>query len=241
MAGMERTTRRQVLAGAGTAALVGTVGLAGCSGGGAEGAGGSEATGTGTGTADPQLSPPVRGDPDADVTLAVYEDFACPHCKDYNESGFPELAPYVEEGRIRYEHRDLPIPVLDPGSYEAANAARAVQDRHGDGAFWSYAEGLFARQSGLRSEAPELYAEVAEALGNDGASIREAAVDRAYGASVTADRQRAEDLGVGGTPGFVLNGEVVTSGFGDSTVATVTAALDEALSGAGGSGAGGSY
>jgi len=214
-----RPTRRRLLVGlTGVAAA-----LAGCSGG----SGSSDDQGGQSGG--DSLGPPVRGDPDADVTLAVYEDFACPHCKNYNENGYPALAEeYVESGEIRYEHRDLPIPVADPESYEAANAARAVQDRGGSGAFWTYAEALFANQSDLGSETPELYADLAEGLVAADA-VREAAVDRAYSETIETDRQRGIDAGVEGTPGFVLDGEVVTSGFGDETVEAVAAAIDERL------------
>ena len=232
-------TRRRVLAAAG---ITGVVGLAGCTGGGptpttggqggggdGNSDGGDNGTGSG-GTPTGRLSPPVRGDPEADVTLAVYEDFACPHCRDYGENGYPELAEaFVGTGRIRYEHRDLPIPVLDPESFGAANAARAVQDRHGREAFWTYADALFANQGALGSETPGLYAEVAVELDYEGEPVRTDAVDRAYTDTVMSDRQRGIDAGVEGTPGFVVNGEVVTSGFGDSTVETVRSAIEERL------------
>jgi len=232
----ETPTRRQVLAAAG---LTGIVGLAGCTGGSStptadsqgDGGGGTTA-GSGGGEATPagQLDPPVRGDPEADVTLAVYEDFACPHCRDYNENGYPALAEeFVDQGRVRYEHRDLPIPVLDPGSFEAASAARAVQDRHGDEAFWAYADALFANQDALGSETPALYADLAADLGHDGGPVRSNAVDQTYADTVGGDRQRGIDAGVEGTPGFVVNGEVVASGFGDTTVETVRSAIEERL------------
>jgi protein-disulfide isomerase len=237
----ETPTRRQVLAAAG---VTGIVGLAGCTGGGStpttdgqggggNGDGNSDGGGDGNGSEETpagQLSPPVRGDPEADVTLAVYEDFACPHCRDYNANGYPALAEaFVDTGQIRYEHRDLPIPVLDPESFEAANAARAVQTRHGREAFWTYADALFANQDALGSETPGLYAEVAVELDYEGESVRTDAVDRAYTDTVMGDRQRGIDAGVEGTPGFVVNGEVVTSGFGDSTVETVRSAVEERL------------
>jgi protein-disulfide isomerase len=237
----ETPTRRQVLAAAG---ITGVVGLAGCTGGGStpttdsQGGGGngdenSDGGGDGNGSGETpagQLSPPVRGDPEADVTLAVYEDFACPHCRDYSENGYPELAEaFVDTGQIRYEHRDLPIPVLDPGSFEAANAARAVQTRHGREAFWTYADALFANQDALGSETPGLYADIAAELDYEGEPVRTDAVDRAYTDTVMGDRQRGIDAGVEGTPGFVVNGEVVTSGFGDSTVETVRSAIEERL------------
>ncbi|MFT4880116.1 MAG: protein-disulfide isomerase [Natronomonas sp.] len=229
-------TRRRILAALGA---TGAAGFAGCIGGStptANGQGGGEdgdtdSNGTGDSpTAQPQLPAPVSGDPDADVTLAVYEDFACPHCQAYNATGYPELAAaFVDPGRVRYEHRDLPIPVLDPESFEAANAARAVQDRHSDEAFWAYADALFSNQDALGSETPGLYATVAADLGYEGEPVRADAVDQVYADTVAGDRQRGVDAGVEGTPGFVVDGEVVASGFGDSTVGTVQAAVEERL------------
>jgi len=224
-----RLSRRHVLATAG-AATAGFV--AGCTGG--SGGDGGDGDGSGDGGGTPgteQLPPPVKGDPEAGVTLAVFEDYACPHCADYNTEGFPELdAAYVDPGDIRYEHRDLPIPVADPGSFQAANAARAVQDRHGDDAFWTYAAALFERSGDIAPEAPALFATLAEEQGHDGDAIREAAADRAYEATVGGDRQEAVDRGVESTPSFVLNGDIVASGYGPGTVDEVSAALDEALS-----------
>jgi protein-disulfide isomerase len=229
----EKTTRRRVLLGATT----GVAFLAGCSGG--DGGSGSGDGGSGdtnptepTPTNDETLPTPVLGDADADVTLAVYEDYACPHCADYNLDGFAELeSAYVDTGDIRYEHRDAPIPVADPGSWQAASAAREVQARHGNDAFWAYAEKLFEQSSSLGGEVEPLFERLATELDLDGASaIATAGVDRAHDPTVRADRQRAEEVGVPGTPAFVVDGEVVASGFGADTISTVTTALDNALS-----------
>lgn len=227
------SARRRFLAAAGatTATLV-----AGCVGG--TGDGGADATpadgADGQETPTPQgeeLAPPVRGDADADVTLAVFEDYACPHCADYNAEGFPEIDDaYVSSGDIRYEHRDLPVPVADPGSFQAANAGRAVQHRHGDEAFWDYSGALFERFRAISTEGPELYASLAESQGHDPAEIREAARYRVYRATVERDRQRAIDLGAEATPTFVVDGEIVASGFGSGTVGTLRDELDAALS-----------
>ncbi len=209
-------------------ALAGCAGDPGASGDGESDEEDSDASGT---PAEERLPAPARGDPAADVTLAVFEDYACPHCADYNIEGFPELDErYVAPGEIRYEHRDLPIPVADPGSFQAANAARAVQDRHGDGAFWSYAKALFERSGAIPGEAPGLFGTIADEQGHDADEIREAAVGRIYERTVQGDREEAVELGVEATPAFVLNGEIVASGFGSGTVEEVSTALDEALS-----------
>jgi protein-disulfide isomerase len=228
-----RLSRRHVLAvaGAATAGVVaGCTGGFGGDGGDGDGSDGSGDGGSGTPGAE-QLPPPVRGDPEAGVTLAVFEDFACPHCADYNTEGFPELATaYVNPEEIRYEHRDLPIPVADPGSFQAANAARAIQDRHGDGAVWTYAAVLFERSGDISAKRSGASALIAEEQGHDGDPIREAAVDRSYEATVRGDRQEAVDLGVESTPSFVVNGDIVASGYGSRTVDAVSAAIEEALS-----------
>lgn len=229
-------SRRRLLLGVGGATAL----LAGCSGGnngdGTDGSdtGGSGATDSQTTptTSDGRLPAPVLGDPDASVTLAVYEDYACPHCADYNLNGFEELnSEYIEPGDIRYEHRDAPIPVADPGSWQAASAARDVQARHGSAAFWEYAKKLFENSSDLRGDVEPLFEQLATDLGfSDAAAIAEAGVNRAHDQTVKADRQMATDIGIPGTPAFVINGDAVTSGFGGDTISEVSSALDSALS-----------
>lgn len=234
-----RLRRRRVLGGL----AAGTLALAGCSGGGetttdasdGESDGDGEPDGDGADLAvtpgtDGTLPSPVAGNPDAPVTLAVFEDYACPHCAHYNEDGFPELASaYLEPGDLRYEHHDLPIPVANPGSWEAASAARAVQARAGDEQFFTFAEQVFENYGRISGEGPSLYESVATDLGLDGSAVRSAALDQAYRTTVEADRQAGIDAGVESTPTFVLDGDVVAAGWGEETLSTVRSAIDEAL------------
>ncbi len=230
-----RLRRRNVLSGL----AVGAVGLAGClSGGDSDGSNSNEApnqtvtSGETPTTSNSRLPAPVLGDPEASVTLAVYEDYACPHCADYNLNGFPELeSAYIDSEQIRYEHRDAPIPVADPGSWQAASAAREAQARHGDDAFWAYAKKLFENSRSIGGNVESLFITIGDDLGLDDAdAIAQAGVNRVHDRTVRADRQRAGEIGVSGTPAFAIDGEVVTSGFGDSTLSTVESALDRKLS-----------
>jgi len=232
----DRTTRRSLLTvtGAGIAALAGCFTVSqeeseGTSGDGASGQATTAApdedgtaSGTGTSTAD-SLGTPVAGDPDADVTVAVYEDFACPHCKTFNEDVYPQLqSAYVEPETIRYEHHDLPIPVDETVSWQAPSAARAVQATVGDESFYEYAHLLFANQ---RSLGPDTYASLAGEVGADGERVRSAAVNRRYDETIRADRQAGIDRGVEGTPTAFVNGEEVTA-----TYDALSSAIDEAQS-----------
>jgi len=208
---MKRTSRRAFLAGA--AAL--TTASAGCLSGGSGSdtpvEAGTPAFGTIAETATPTerqpLPTPVAGDPEADVTVTVYEDYACPHCATYATEVFPQVAAdYLESGDIRYEFYDFPVPVDETVSWEAANAARAVQAAAGPQAYYVYSERLFANQSSL---GPSAYASLTEGLSVDGETVRGAATDRQYDQTVEANRQAGVDRGVQGTPTVLVDGDPV--------------------------------
>lgn len=194
---IDRRTRRRFLAGT---AVAGVLVLAGC--------GGQADDGPNTTTGPVETLPtPVLGDPDADVTVMAFEDYACPHCASYVLEEFPTLVTeYIEPGTIRYEHHDFPLPLTEE-SWRAPNAARAVQDTVGSQAYWQFSRALYANQSDLGSS---LYETLAEEVGADPDTVRTAAVEEQYDDTVSADRQRGEEMGVRGTPTIFVNGSAVS-------------------------------
>ncbi len=182
-------------------------------------------------------SVPVRGDPEAAVTLEVYEDLGCPACRSYVQNGLPELeASYIDEGRIRYEHRDF--PVTGPAAEQAASAAREVLARHGNDAFWEFVSAVFANQGRLGQNPPDLFEELAGNLGFDADAVATAGQERSHQSVVDRDFTRGEELGVEGTPSFVVDGRLVDPGGArtiEDVVDAVANALDTALAGGDGS------
>ena len=167
------------------------------------------------------LDAPVKGDPNAGVTVAAYEDYACPHCQEYVQNVVPEIqSDYIDSNDIRYEHHDFPLPVDDPASYTAANAARAAQALAGDQAFWTYLDQLFANQSSL---GPEFYASLGEETGLGADRIRSAATNRRFERTITNDKQQGMQKGIEGTPAVFVNGTAV-----DPTVDAISSAIDAA-------------
>ncbi|MEA5387336.1 thioredoxin domain-containing protein [Haloarculaceae archaeon H-GB11] len=188
-------SRRRLLASGGAIAATG---VAGCLGG-----GGGER----------QLPVPVMGDPEASVTVAAYEDFRCPHCRNYNLNELPAIvSEYVEPGTIRYEHRDF--PVVNETSWRAANAARAVQEAGSISQYWQFAKLLFENQ---RSLSLDTYEQLGNEVGVDGAKLRDPAKNQTYNPTIKADRQRGADIGVKATPTIVVNGSFVTDANGNVT------------------------
>ncbi len=164
----------------------------------------------------------MAGDPDADVTVVAFEDFACPHCRTYQADVVPTLRQeYIDPGRIRYEHRDLPIPVDDKWSWWVASAARGVQDTVGDGAFFAFADRAFERQDDYSLA---VIAEAASAVDADPCAVQNDAANEVYRPVLETDRSRAGDVGIRGTPGVVVDGRVV-----EPTVSGIRSAIEQAL------------
>ena len=218
-----RASRRAVLLGLAAAGL-GTT--AGCLGGQdtGEDLGTSTVTTGGAGTPVESLPAPVQGDPDADVTVMAFEDYACPHCRTYVLDVLPDIeSKYVEAGTIRYEHHDYPIPVHGTWSWAAAGAARAVQHAVGDDAFFEYSHRLFENQDRY---SVELLGDLAEQVGADPRTVRRAAREETYRPVLEADRQRGQEQGLDGTPEIYVNGTATA----DPTYETVSAAIEDARS-----------
>jgi len=193
-----RTTRRRFLAATAVGAP-GAIGTAGCLGLGNSG-------GEATATAVPEtLPPPTRGG--GDVTLTVYADFACPACRTFHDDFVPSLEEdYIEPGIATYEHRDFPLEMHAPRAFDAANAARAVQDATDDETFFAYVDSLFANQNRL---SPDVYQSLAGEVDVDGEDVRSAASERIYRKTVTRDLDMGNEAGVRGTPSVFVDGQSV--------------------------------
>jgi protein-disulfide isomerase len=152
------------------------------------------------------------GRADAPLSLTMYEDFQCPFCLRYTAVIEPALVEeYVAAGDLRIEFQNFPI--LGPESLNAGIAAEcaAQQDR-----FWDLHHELFL----LQAEAGQLTNEqlqvgrfsdealrtIAEGLALDMPAYDVCYSDPATLATVQDMAGRARELGLTGTPGFVLNG-----------------------------------
>ena len=229
---MERTRRSLLAAGA----TIGVVGAAGCLGGGGSGGDGGSGGGDGgdaeaelsldTGSYDCSLSDPsdpdldyrpTLGDPDAGVTVQVFEDFTCGHCASYSLNHFPTIREeYVDTGDIHYQHWDFPIPVNETWAAPVASAARGVGARNGDEAFFEFASAAYESQGDYSGEA---LGGAAEAAGADPCAAMTDAEFVTYEEATQSDRSEGRSMGVSGTPAIFVNGNVVQGGYGSQTVA----------------------
>ncbi|MFC6717789.1 DsbA family protein [Natrialbaceae archaeon GCM10025810] len=196
---------RREFVGAAAAALVG---LAGCLGDGGDGDGSGDEIDLEAGDGESSFAPTL-GDSDADVTVTVFSDYACPHCQRFEESVFPEIVSnYVDPGDVAYQHRDFVVPVHETWSWAIAGAGRSVHEQADDEAFFEFFTAIFDRSDDYSDDAIESVASDLEA-DVDAEQVRTDAEDGTYREEIEASREAAADAGVEGTPTVVVDGQPV--------------------------------
>jgi protein-disulfide isomerase len=141
------------------------------------------------------------GQPDAPVTVVAFLDLECPFCSRVQ----PTLSKLRDEygpQRVRLVFKHWPLP-FHQRARPAAEAAQAVMAMRGPGAFFRYVAILFGRQTEL---GPDLFASAASELGIPSQTLRARAAAADIRAQVDAHIELAGRIGVQGTPGFRING-----------------------------------
>lgn len=167
------------------------------------------------------------GNPNAKVTLVMYEDFQCPWCGKFeNESEQMIRKNYSDTVKVVY--RDFPF--LGPESYRSAEASMCADDQ---GKFWQYHDYLFTHQNGENRGAfsDANLKSFAKNLGLDEVAFDKCFEAGKYTKAVLDSKAEGASIGVRGTPkGFILkNGKVVDSIDGYLQIQAVTAKIDAAL------------
>lgn len=141
---------------------------------------------------------PLRGNPDAPVTLVEYSDFTCGFCLKFFRETWPRLRKaYVDTGKLRFLYKDYPRAPQGAG-LEAAQAARCAGEQ---GQYWPMHDELFwgATRGGQRDVLLH-----AKTLRLDLAKFSACLRDGRYQAAIFQDREEGIRLGLRGTPGFLL-------------------------------------
>jgi len=145
---------------------------------------------------------PVRGAPDAAVTVVEFSDFECPFCKQAHGTVAKVMERYA--GKIKLAYRDLPLENIHPQARRAAEAARCARD---GGKFWEYHDLLFVQSPKL---APDDLKRYAREVGLDGDKFDACLASGAHREPVQKDIDEATRLGINGTPAFFINGRLLT-------------------------------
>jgi len=144
---------------------------------------------------------PSRGPADAPIVLVEFTDYQCPYCVRVQ----PTITALMEryDGQIRHVFKNLPLPNHSQAQL-AGEAALCAQDQ---GKYWEFHDWLFANQRTMNrgtmlAQAGNLELDT---------ELFEGCIDqKIHGATVSADAREARSFGITGTPGFLINGRVLS-------------------------------
>ena len=140
----------------------------------------------------------VAGNPDGDVTIVEFFDYRCGYCK----KSFPDLMKTVEEdGNIRLVLKEFPI--LGPESILASQAAIAAieQDK-----YMELHTALMTSRGGLTIDRIR---SIASDVGIDVEKLEVDMQSDEVRETVEKNYRLAKQLGIDGTPAFVINEEFI--------------------------------
>jgi protein-disulfide isomerase len=147
----------------------------------------------------------TKGDLDAPVTIVEFSDFECPFCARFYSDTLGQIeSEYVDTGKVRFVYRHFPLsfhPNAGP-SAEAFECAR-LQD---EDAAWAMHDDFF--ENGVAGGVASFKALAGE-LGLNQEEFDSCLDNGDMAAAVQADFQAGQAAGVTGTPGFLINGQVV--------------------------------
>ena len=160
----------------------------------------------------------VRGNPKAPVMIVEFSDYQCPYCHQVEPTVKEVLTKYGDKVSLSY--RDFPLTAIHPQAMMAAEASRCALEQ---GKFWEYHDQLFTA-SKLDKDA---LIEQALNLKLDDKQFESCLTSERYKADIDKDEQEGRKAGVNGTPGFFINGIVLSGAQAEESFARI---IDEQLS-----------
>lgn len=166
---------------------------------------------------------PVAGADDPAVRVVEFVDYRCSFCAVSNTWIQSTLADHGDQVQFIFKE----FPLRGPDALEASRAALAVWRVTPD-AYMAFHNGLFEANGPLPSERID---EIAEAAGVDVAAMRETMEGEAITEQLDEIRALGREIGVRGTPFFIIGDTVVPGADMEALERTLNAALEAAAGG----------
>ncbi|OGY17744.1 MAG: hypothetical protein A2900_00015 [Candidatus Chisholmbacteria bacterium RIFCSPLOWO2_01_FULL_50_28] len=165
-----------------------------------------------------------QGKDGARVTIVEFTDYQCPYCKRHFDETLPQIEKdYIQTGKVKYLVRDFPLP-NHPNAPSAAQLARCAGDQ---GKYWEMHDLLFGKQEEWSTGDPtDAFLGFGSSLGLNGGELSACLKDGTHQDQVLKDVALAQELGIGGTPGFYINGKILV---GAMPFANFKSMIDQAL------------
>jgi len=155
---------------------------------------------------------PVRGNPDAKVTIVNYDDYECPFCSRMHSTLTQDILPQYGD-KVKIVYKDYPLP-MHPWATHAANDANCLAKENA-AAFWQFADYVHANQHDITggkdlnksfAELDRITLDLGKKNGADATRLQ-ACIKNQPDDVLKSSMQEAESLGVQATPTVFINGE----------------------------------
>jgi protein-disulfide isomerase len=181
---------------------------------------------------------PIRGNPDAKVTVVNFDDLECPFCARMHEELFPSTLDHYK-GLVRIVYKDDPLTELHPWAMHAAVDANCLAEQSGT-VYWAYVDYLHSHGEEVSAagaatqpqiphdsngplagasrnlqksfDALDRIARQEATLGKLDEPRLNACIAKDDETQINASLKLADDLGLDGTPAVIVNGEKVNGG-----------------------------
>lgn len=146
----------------------------------------------------------VKGDKDAPVTIVEWSDFECPFCARFYSETLGQIdEQYIKTGKVKLVYKDFPLS-FHQNAQKAAEAAECAGEQ---GKYWEmhnllFEKGVSGGVTGFKTYAKEIGLDMNDfdSCLNSGKTAQGIQADMALGGR----------SGIQGTPGFIINGQLVS-------------------------------
>jgi protein-disulfide isomerase len=151
----------------------------------------------------------IRGRADAPVWIVVISDYQCPFCKRWHDETEPLIdRDYIRTGKAQIAYLNFPITASHPNAQPAHELAMCAAEQE---RFWPVSDALFRTQGEWKSlRTPRAFFDsLARSLPLDQPRLQRCLAAGEVRELIAADLDRAQRIGVGSTPTFLIGGRPV--------------------------------
>ena len=146
----------------------------------------------------------VKWNKNAPVTIVEWSDFECPFCVRFYTQTFGKIEEeYINTGKVKFVYRDFPLS-FHQNAQKAAESAECAGEQ---GKFWEMHNLLFEKgvSGGVGS-----FKQYAKEIGLDSGEFNDCLDSGKMASEVSKDFSDGQKAGIQGTPGFIINGQLVS-------------------------------
>lgn len=176
---------------------------------------------------------PIRGNPNAKVTVVNFDDLECPYCARMHSSLFPTTLDRYKD-KVRFIYKDDPLVEIHPWAMHAAVNANCLAEQNGE-IYWNYVDYIHSHGHDITGEDRNVTKsfEALDRIARQEATVAKldesklnACIAKQDEAQVRASSKLAESLGIDGTPALFVDGERINGAVPEQQVWLV---IDRAL------------